>query len=105
MRAKRMKRNTLISLLLIIISGQFFSSCTKDGSGKHKAADLKCEYMNNPIGLDTHSPRFTWQLFDDTNGARQTAYQIIAGKDSASVSLGNGDFWDSGKVSSDNMLV
>jgi len=100
-----MKSNTFLSLFLIVISGQFFPGCIEGEYGKHNAANLRCEYMINPMGLDTHSPRFTWQLVDHTTGAKQTAYQIIAGKDSARVSWGKGDLWDSGKISSGKMLV
>ncbi len=100
-----MKSNTFLSLLLIVILGQLLTSCIEGESGEHKVANLKCEYMINPMGLDTPSPRFTWQLVDHATGAKQTAYQIIAGKDSARVGSGRGDLWDSGKISSGKMLV
>ena len=40
--------------------------------------DLRCEYMPNPIGLDTTRPRFSWKLTDteQTRGQRQLAYQL-----------------------------
>jgi len=84
---------------------QLFSACVGGSSVKHKVVNLKCEHMVNPLGLDTHNPRLNWQMVDVSQGARQTAYQILVGKDKESVSRGKGDCWDSGKVDSDKMLV
>ena len=38
-----------------------------------KAINIKTEYMDNPIGLGTTSPRITWNC---VGGQKQTAYQI-----------------------------
>jgi alpha-L-rhamnosidase len=63
--------------------------------------DLQCEYLVNPIGLDAESPRFTWKIADKSEGARQSAYRILVGRDSVKVSKGLGDIWDSGKLTND----
>ena len=39
---------------------------------------LRCEYFENPLGIDAHRPRLSWQLISDQQGARQSAYQILA---------------------------
>lgn len=58
---------------------------------------LRCESLENPIGLDVTVPRLSWRLNDDRRGAKQTAYQLlIARADAPSTAL-----WDSGKVASD----
>ncbi|MGV3508901.1 MAG: alpha-rhamnosidase, partial [Sphingobacteriaceae bacterium] len=67
--------------------------------------DLKCEYLENPIGIDAGQPRFTWRLKDDRRGAKQTAYQIFIGTDSLHVVHNDGNVWNSGKVSSNNNLI
>ncbi|MDR2847496.1 MAG: alpha-rhamnosidase, partial [Bacteroidales bacterium] len=66
---------------------------------------LRCEYLNNPLGIDTPDPRLSWLLEDARYGAVQTAYKVAIGRDSAAVAKGNGNIWDSGKVTSDKMLV
>lgn len=69
-------------------------------------ADLKCEYLANPIGIDVKNPRLSWRLKDLRTGARQTFYAIIVSTDS--VSLGdskNGQVWSTGKVRSASQLV
>jgi alpha-L-rhamnosidase len=70
-----------------------------------KVSNLKCEYLINPIGIDAQQPRLTWMLADDTRGARQTAYQLFVGTDSAAVSTGRGDSWQTAKIPSDANLV
>lgn len=67
--------------------------------------NLKCEYLQNPLGIDAKQPRLTWMLADERQGAKQTAYQIIVGKDSAGVAKANGDSWQTGIISSDMNLV
>ncbi len=61
--------------------------------------NLKTEYRSNPLGIDVTSPRLSWQLQSDRQGAKQTAYQIKAGS-----SAGQTDLWDSGKVESDQSI-
>jgi len=67
--------------------------------------NLKCEYLLNPIGLDSATPRLHWQMQDNREGALQTAYQVIAGTDSVQVAAGKGNCWDSGRISGANRLV
>jgi len=55
--------------------------------------DLKCEYLDNPVGLDT-LPRFSWNLSADTRGIQQNAYRVLVGEDGKP----DGGVWDSGKV-------
>jgi len=68
-------------------------------------ANLRCEYLVNPLGIDSPAPRLSWLISDTRQGAIQTSYRIVAGTDSASLSNGSGSLWDSGKVDSDRMLV
>src|ERR1035441_8325996 len=65
-----------------------------------KVEGLKCEYRVNPLGLDTSQPRLSWLLESPQRGARQTAYQVLAATTAELLAKGNGDLWDSGKVSS-----
>ncbi|MGM0376282.1 MAG: glycoside hydrolase family 78 protein [Bacteroidota bacterium] len=92
-----------ILLILPVLTFLFFS-CQKNTREIHPK-NLKCEYLVNPIGLDTHSPRFTWQLEDERQGASQTAYRIVVGTDSAEVAGGNGNIWNTARVKSDRILA
>ena len=67
--------------------------------------NLRCEHLENPIGIDNLSPRFSWQMKDNRQGAHQTYYRIYIGTDSIEVAKGKGKVWDSGKIKSNNQLV
>ncbi|HEY3389272.1 MAG TPA: family 78 glycoside hydrolase catalytic domain [Prolixibacteraceae bacterium] len=89
----------LILLLAILISAQ---KMTLAGS---ETGNLRCEYLVNPIGIDSPKPRLTWIMVDDRHEAAQSAYEIIVGTDSTKVGSGVGDKWATGKVASSAMLV
>tara|TARA_Y100001980_G_C14556746_1_gene349878 strand:- start:13864 stop:16524 length:2661 start_codon:yes stop_codon:yes gene_type:complete len=67
--------------------------------------DLRCEYLESPLGIDTKSPRFTWRMIDAKNGTMQSAYQIVVGTDSIEVADGTGAIWDTNKEASSAQLV
>jgi alpha-L-rhamnosidase len=59
---------------------------------------LRCENMNNPLGIDTIIPRFSWKIKTDKNGMSQKAFQIIIASDSLLLDEKKADLWNSGKV-------
>jgi alpha-L-rhamnosidase len=61
---------------------------------------LRCEYLDNPLGIDAVRPRLSWWLDDDRPAEIQTAYRIIAGADPARLDDDTGDLWDTGRVES-----
>ncbi|MCM1449773.1 MAG: glycoside hydrolase family 78 protein [Clostridiales bacterium] len=67
--------------------------------------NTRCEHIVCPIGIDTPSPRLSWNINDTRKGASQKAYRIIVGQDSVAVASSTGNMWDSGTVDSDTMLV
>jgi len=66
---------------------------------------LKCEHLVRPIGVDEPNPRLTWEMYSNSRGAAQTAYQVMVGKDSLKL-LNNEELtWNSEKVLSAKNLV
>ena len=63
---------------------------------------LRCEYMENPVGVDTAAPRFAWVLAHSDRAEKQTAYQVLVASSAEGLSHEKGDAWDSGKISSDD---
>ncbi len=61
--------------------------------------NLKCEHLENPIGIDEPHPRFTWQIESEKPGYAQTAYQLVVGTVQADVKAGNGNIWKSETLS------
>jgi alpha-L-rhamnosidase len=86
--------------LLTFLSLPFFCLAQKNN-----AANLQCEHLNSPIGLDNPRPRFTWQMNDSRQGAKQTAYQVSVGTDSGQVAKGIGADWQTRKIKSVKNLV
>lgn len=64
----------------------------------------RCEYAVDPLGVDTAQPRLFWKLASEERGQRQTAYQVLVASSSQILTTDNGDFWDSGKVSSEETI-
>ncbi len=94
-----MKKPTLIVLLSLF-------TCTLSLSGQNVSiTDLKAEHLENPIGIDTPSPRLSWRMDDNRQGAIQTAFRIIVDTDSLNVVREQGNKWDTKRISSDNMLA
>ncbi len=62
---------------------------------------LRCEYLTNPLAVDTAQPRLSWVIESDRRATVQTAYQIVAGTGESPAGGADGDLWDSGKVASD----
>jgi alpha-L-rhamnosidase len=65
---------------------------------------LRCEYAENPINIDTGTPRFSWVVEDSGRGRSQTAYQVLVASSPGLLSSDKADLWNSGKVRSDATL-
>lgn len=74
-----------------------------EGAGL-EVRQLRCEYLENPAGIDTVTPRLSWKVLGAARGQRQTAYQVMVASDPAKLAQGEGDLWNSGKVVSDATL-
>ncbi len=83
----------------------FGSFSTYGQTDDFNAIDLRCEYLETPIAVDTESPRFTWRIKSEKGEASQSAYQIVIGTDSTAVARGTDKTWNSGKVISNSTLV
>jgi len=58
---------------------------------------LRCEYLENPLGLDEARPRFGWQLHSPRRGTVQSAWQVQV---ALSSQIFDKPVWDSGRVES-----
>jgi alpha-L-rhamnosidase len=80
---------------------QAISATTNKGL---KVDRLRCEYMENPLGIDEREPRLSWIVTSEARGQRQTAYQIRAASSLEKLLSGNADLCDSGKIDSDETV-
>ncbi len=60
---------------------------------------LRCEYLENPLGIDVATPHLSWQSDNTERNWRQLAYEVLVGSEE-SLRAGAADVWDSGKVDS-----
>ena len=83
---------------------------------------LRCEYRENPLGIDSSVPRLAWVIneanseisnskfkiqnpkLDIPRGQKQTAYQVLVASSEALLKQDQGDLWDSKKVASDQSI-
>ncbi len=65
---------------------------------------LRCEYAENPLGIDAARPRLSWALESSERGQVQTAYQVLVAGSEQPLASGRGDLWDSGKVASSRQI-
>jgi len=62
---------------------------------------LRCEYKENPIGIDVEAPRLSWQIISKERGVVQSAYHIRVAHSVEDLVAGQNVVWDSGKVACD----
>ena len=58
-----------------------------------KAYHLLCEYEENPVGVATGKPAFSWRMEGDCDPVFQSAFQIVAAIDGAFARI----VWDTGQ--------
>ena len=73
-------------------------------AGSVTVETLRCEYLDNPLGIDTAQPRLSWVLESTERGQKQTAYQVLVASSEALLKANTGDLWDTGTVTSDQTL-
>lgn len=63
-------------------------------------ADLRCEYLQNPFGIDVLQPRLSWKLEspEQARGLKQASYRLLVADSSAVLDRDEGNLWDSGKA-------
>jgi len=81
-----------------LIAAVAMLSCLAAGS----AADLtrlRCEYRDNPLGIDAEKPRLSWMIEDPSSlryagtsrGRKQTAYQVVVASTPELIAQDRGD--------------
>lgn len=66
---------------------------------------LRCEHLQDPLGLDVARPRLSWQIRAKERGVRQTASRILVASSADKLARDEGDVWDSGRVAGDASVL
>ncbi|WP_152266703.1 family 78 glycoside hydrolase catalytic domain [Agriterribacter humi] len=68
--------------------------------------ELRCEYLDNPLGIDMVKPSLGWIIKPPEGNSltdiKQTGYQVLVASSPALLKMNKGDLWDSKKVASEN---
>ena len=66
-----------------------------------KPINLRCNNIDNPLGVDSRYPYFSWRCEPDSLVPPQTGYRILVSAELLELEREDGAIWDSGEVSSD----
>ena len=88
MKKTTFARRTSLWLTLMAITCAPLAAQTGPGFGS-----LKCEQETDPVGIETPSPRFSWQLVSPERGCRQTAYRIVVAGTEKDAAAGRATMW------------
>jgi len=67
-------------------------------------ARLTCEYIVNPLGIDTSKPRLSWILISKERDQEQASYELIVSDNMEDIQQLKGNVWSTGKVVSSQSL-
>ena len=72
-------RNLIVAATLAAVVACFVGPRARaDSAAALRPADLRCEYLVSPLGIDVPQPRLSWQIAATAQerGVAQTAYQV-----------------------------
>jgi len=81
-----------------------FALAAGAASASMSVSTLRCERLENPLGIDARKPRLSWMVESRERNQRQTAYRVLVASSKAKLRADQGDMWDSGKVESDRSI-
>ena len=55
-----------------------FLGAAMAAEGEMKATGLRCDFRENPLGIEDARPRLSWTVFSEARGATQSAFRIMA---------------------------
>lgn len=76
-------------LLFFLLSGWTISAA----AGDFRVLAPRCEYRENPLAVQTLTPRFSWQTCSVERGFTQTAYELIVADNAGDAAHGRGNLW------------
>lgn len=69
-----------------------------------RICDLRCEYVADPVAVDSDAPMLSWRLASDSQGKSQGAYRILVASDTSLLTEKDANLWNPGIVRSDRNL-
>ena len=94
-------------ILWILLSLQVFLNLWNCSSAPPRPLEfikLLCEYAENPIAIDSKTPRFSWIIEGSLHGQEQDAYEIQVASSVRYLKNNQADLWDTGRIESDKTI-
>lgn len=93
----------VLGVLGALMTSEAVAAATSSASAPLHPVALRCEYRQDPQGLDIREPRLSWLPVSERRGERQSAWQILVASSPKLLRSNKGDLWDSGKVTSNQI--
>jgi len=91
---------TIAIVALFALSAGLIVRSARAAEGPLAPVNLRCEYLDNPVGIDVRQPRFAWVLRHTERAQMQSAYQVLVASSPELLAQSKGDQWDSGQTAS-----
>jgi alpha-L-rhamnosidase len=96
----------------IVVLAIFNQTALPAGAADTESADvsashLRCEFLDNPAGIDVPAPRLSWELRANDparRGLSQHAYRVLVASSEQLLDHEQGDLWDNKKAISDDTV-
>ena len=99
-----MNKTTHKALLIVVLLAPFGAALGLGASAEttdFSAKELRCEYLSNPMGIDTRNPRLSWVLNPAGKVRRQSAYHLLVASTPQILRRDQGDLWDTSRIVSE----
>lgn len=98
-----MKLNRLLLLVSLLVYVAM-TSFTGHAPAAVDISNLRTEMLLDPKGIDTKTPRLSWEISAKQRGLEQVAYQVLVASTPDKLNQDQGDLWNSGKIASDQSI-
>src|SRR6476659_6965150 len=90
-------RQKIFTLLLIAFTVQLHAQL--------QVQALRCENLEDPLGIDVQKPRLSWQILSQQRSVLQTSYQVLVASSLEKLNNNQGDIWNSANVNSSQSIL
>jgi alpha-L-rhamnosidase len=91
-------KRTLLLAIIVSVTNIIFAASPLS------PVKLSCEYIVNPLGIDSKKPRFAWQLESKERNQSQSGFELIVSDNLNDIQKGVGNVWQPGKINSSQSI-
>lgn len=89
----------------IVLLFMLLAAVDMSATSSFSVYSLTTEQAENPTGIDSPSPRFSWKIYAQKRNFKQYAYQVCVADSPDKLMKGEANVWDSGKVFSEKSIL